>query len=159
MPIKTQCRRCGKKYRVRDELAGKKIPCKECGAKIRGKDPYAAPPARNTTGYADVAYEEDAYSGTVTTGGRDPYSSGPPRRKRKKKRRKRTAQPARASRRAWWRLPVGILGMLLFIAIGGSAVIGVMEGKNRALRGLFGSIGAVIFFFQIAFGADDDGDE
>lgn len=159
MPIKTQCRRCGKKYRVRDELAGKRISCKECGAKIRVKDPDAASPVRKRTGYADVAYDEDAYSGAATTGGRDPYASVPPRRKRMKKRRKGTAQPARASRRAWWRLPVGILGMLLFIAIGGSAVIGVMEGKNRALRGLFGSIGAVIFFFQIAFGADDEGDE
>lgn len=34
MPIDAQCRQCSKRYRLKDELAGKKFKCKNCGAAV-----------------------------------------------------------------------------------------------------------------------------
>jgi hypothetical protein len=34
MAIVCQCDECGREYRIRDELAGKRVKCKECGAPI-----------------------------------------------------------------------------------------------------------------------------
>lgn len=41
MPISVTCEECNKTYRVKDELAGKRIKCKECGAPISIPDPEA----------------------------------------------------------------------------------------------------------------------
>lgn len=35
MTIIVECQECGKKYRMRDDLAGRTLPCKDCGADIR----------------------------------------------------------------------------------------------------------------------------
>ena len=34
MPIAISCKDCGRDYRLKDELAGKKIKCKDCGATV-----------------------------------------------------------------------------------------------------------------------------
>lgn len=41
LPIEFACDDCGKQYRVRDDLVGRKIRCKECGAPllVQGDDP------------------------------------------------------------------------------------------------------------------------
>ena len=41
MPIRTECEGCGQKYRVKDELVGRRIKCKQCGEKILVVDPDA----------------------------------------------------------------------------------------------------------------------
>lgn len=51
MAIIVQCDECGKKYRLRDDLAGTEIPCKECGAAIWVEDEFDdRPPRRSARG-------------------------------------------------------------------------------------------------------------
>ena len=35
MSLQVECYECGKRYRLRDDMAGRTIPCRECGASIR----------------------------------------------------------------------------------------------------------------------------
>lgn len=50
MAIEFECPECDRPYRVRDDLAGRRIPCKECGARMKvpddGYDEYESAPRR-----------------------------------------------------------------------------------------------------------------
>jgi predicted Zn finger-like uncharacterized protein len=60
MTIPIQCDACGKRYRVVEELAGRRVKCKGCGRTLRvphpGEDPPEAEPADPSA--ADAEYSE-----------------------------------------------------------------------------------------------------
>ena len=155
MAIETQCGQCGKRYRVKDELAGRRIKCKQCGAKIVVEDPFAAADDWGSS-YDDDGYGADPFGG----GGDDPYGAAapPPRKKKKKKTGSRSASSSRSvsSGKPFWKLPVGILGMLGCLALIGLGVIGIMDGRVRAARAIVGAVFGLLFCFKLAFGAEGD---
>ena len=58
MALKVQCESCGKVYRVRDELAGKKLKCKSCGHALQVPDRPNRSPAE-AEGKVPTVTEED----------------------------------------------------------------------------------------------------
>ncbi len=60
MAIVFKCRRCGKRYKVRDEAAGKRIECKECGQKVRVPTPKETHTDDDLLGALDAAEESEA---------------------------------------------------------------------------------------------------
>ena len=86
MPIDVSCHSCGKPYRLKDELAGKKFRCKACG-EITTADPADAP---STAGPAAPRKRKPASGNPASrrssrNSGRPKRSDAPPRRKRKKR--------------------------------------------------------------------------
>ena len=81
MSISTKCRKCGRRYNLKDEHAGKKFRCKECEAVVTV--PQAEPAS-----FAADDWDDDFGGGTdyEDYGGDEDYGSPPPPpRPRKKK--------------------------------------------------------------------------
>ena len=71
MTLKVQCQSCGKAYRVRDELAGKKLKCKSCGHALQVPDRPKSSPAEAVEKASTVTEEDmikwlDAEYGSTT---------------------------------------------------------------------------------------------
>ncbi len=71
MTLKVQCQSCGKAYRVRDELAGKRLKCKSCGHALRVPDRPNGSPAEAGGKVPNVTEEDmlkwlDAEDGSTT---------------------------------------------------------------------------------------------
>jgi hypothetical protein len=56
MTILVACEKCGFRYKLKDELAGKKAKCKECQAVFVVPQPMAPPTPVATTGHGDPVY-------------------------------------------------------------------------------------------------------
>ena len=56
MSIRIECEKCGFEYKLRDDLAGKKVKCKICQAVFVVPSPAAGPQAVDTTGHGDPVY-------------------------------------------------------------------------------------------------------
>jgi Suppressor of fused protein (SUFU) len=56
MTISIACEKCGFRYKLKDELAGKKVKCKECQAVFVVPQPAAPPTPVATTGHGDPVY-------------------------------------------------------------------------------------------------------
>ena len=78
MPINVACN-CGKKYRLKDELAGKKFKCKECDQILIARSSPSAPKKKTSRGPARP--KPDASTPPS-------QESDAPQRRRKKKKRK-----------------------------------------------------------------------
>jgi len=56
MTISIACEKCGFRYKLKDELAGKKVKCKECQTVFVVPQPIALPTPVSTTGHGDPVY-------------------------------------------------------------------------------------------------------
>jgi hypothetical protein len=56
MAIETSCEKCGYEYKLKDELAGRKVKCKICQAVFVVPRPQAGPTPVATTGHGDPVY-------------------------------------------------------------------------------------------------------
>ena len=114
MAIIFKCRRCGKRYKVRDEAAGKRFECKECGQKVRVPTPKETHTDDDFLGALDAAAAEESVSGGPNLAPRPAPVVG-----RKKRKRQKTEPPASASdsvltRSARYALAGAVVGAIVF---------------------------------------------
>ncbi len=147
MTIEFECPECSRKYRVKDELAGRKVSCKDCGSRISVPD----------------GYEENDEWGEYHDNEPEPV---PVRRKRsgsagQRKSRKNGQAAVGSSGGSMYEFDVSrltVVGwMLVFVslvtgigsAMGIVAATGGMRNNDRGTRKLLGlvgfGIGAVVF--------------
>lgn len=142
MAIKTECPSCGKDYRVKDELDGRKIRCKECG------EPFQVQIAEVDDVWDDD-YDDDRHSDNQSAAA---AAKSMPRRSRRRSSVGSGDQPRRSSRRPAWMVPVGILGIVAGLGITGFGIWGFMEGHRRAMKatlvGVFMTAGALKWVFS-----------
>ena len=145
MAIETQCPGCRKRYRVKDELAGRKIKCKQCGKPIKVEDPLAMQDDEWAGDYGDDGYGEDpAYAEPAR-----------PKKKGSVKKKKKAATKSASSTKAAWKLPVGILGIAGGIGLLVFSIYGISNGIRKSFRALGGAVVMIGFFFNLAFGGED----
>jgi len=144
MTIEFECPDCSREYRVKDELAGRKVTCKGCGEKIFIPDPDAADDE-----YGD---EWDDYS--------EPEPAPPVRRRSgsaaQKQARKKGKAAASSSDGSIYEFDVSrltVVGwMLVFVslvagigsAMGIVVATGGMKNNDRGTRKLLGLVGFAI---------------
>lgn len=115
MAIVFKCRRCGKRYKVRDEAAGKRIECKECGQKVRVPTPKETHTDDDLLGAAEES----------ESGGPDlaPLPAPVIRRKKRKREKDETEPPQSASdsvltRSLQYAVAGAVLGAISFTVFG-----------------------------------------
>ncbi|MEZ6122288.1 MAG: hypothetical protein R3C49_03805 [Planctomycetaceae bacterium] len=126
MPIEIQCPDCSKRYRVKDELAGKTLPCKACGGRMKVGRAAPAPPPPEEDLWGDGGFEDEPA-----------YGSPPPRKKAKKagSSKKSTASGSSEGPSVLKRIG-GILAIVLGALIAVSSVVALINGTPRAARGI-----------------------
>lgn len=144
MAIETQCPKCRKRYRVKDELAGRKIKCKQCGGPIKVEVPQAVPDDE----WGDEGYDEEI-----------PAAAPPPPRRKKgtgKKPAKKSAGKARSSSKPVWHLPVGILGLIAGFGLLAFSIYGIINGMRKSFRALGGAVFLIAGSYNLAFGNSEE---
>lgn len=151
MVIETECRSCGRSYRVKDELEGRKIRCKDCGK------PFVVKVAVDEEDDWGDDYGDDEY------GSQDAYSqpAALPRRGKSAAKKKNTAAARKRSKSAGngrpvWKIPVGILGICAGLGIIGFGIWGFMEGHRRSFKAMMVGVFVALGAGGWAFGTDDD---
>ncbi len=117
MTIEFECPDCSREYRVKDELAGRRVTCKDCGTKIN---------------VPDLDQEDDEWGDYE-----DEPAPAPVRRRPKKssggsKKNKKASE----SSGAVWKKIMGPLAMLLGVVIAGFSLMSLLDGNGRAVRGI-----------------------
>jgi len=154
MAIIFKCRQCGKRYKVRDEAAGKRVECKECGQKMRVPTPKETHADDDIPVALDPAAAAESVSGGPNLAPRPAPVVG-----RKKRKRQKTEPPASASDSVLTRLPqyalagavVGAIFFAVFVVIDtfvfSSADYGIVYKQPEAnffvVLIIYGAIGAV----------------
>jgi hypothetical protein len=140
MPVPLQCPNCGKRYRLREELAGKRVRCK-CGTVLtvpsRAEDPV------ESSGELQLDDEppEPAGGGTrAEAASADSATVRPPRRRKRE---------SRSSRRK--RIAVGILSIIYGVAMvpfiyftGPMAQVGIIKLITKLVLAVAIAIGGVL---------------
>jgi len=131
MPITLQCPGCGKGYRLRDDLAGKRVKC-ACGTETTVPAPEAEAAASSNEFQLDEEPRQPVAPPTPppvprkdATGGASSATDGPPRR-----RKRRDAASEK------WRIPIGLLS----IAYGSVAAVSILyAGLSELPAGIIGT--------------------
>lgn len=155
MAISTECPSCGRSYRVKDELDGRKIRCKDCGEPFQIQDVNAVQEDNWDDDYADDSYGAqdqyaDDYAGSAPTPRRRKKSSG------KKTRSSKKSPTKSSSSKPAWHLPVGILGIILGVALTGFGIYSITQGARKAGKATYGGIVVLIASARLAFGGADE---
>lgn len=154
MAIDTECPSCGRTYRVKDELDGRKIRCKDCG------EPFQIIDVNGVQEEVwDDEYEDDAYG---AQGQYDDYAEPAPQPRRRKKTAgggsgasKKSAARSSSAKPAW-HLPVGLLGIVAGIGLTGFGIWAITQGKRKAGRATYAGIVVLIAAAKLAFAGDDE---
>lgn len=130
MPIDVQCASCGKRYDIKDSLAGRNLPCKECGAGM-------------PVPHSGLDHEEDF--------GDDGNVSEPAPSRRKRSESKKTTRGklnSSTSKPGVLKRIFAVLGVLFGIGIVLFGAYGVINGHMRAGR----AIGGGLVMASVSFG-------
>ncbi len=125
MAIDVQCPDCRKQYRVKDKRAGTTLDCKQCGATM------SVPNAEMQDNEDWGDYDPDPISGPSL-----------PKRRKAKGTSKKKSKPQSTKPSVGKRL-FAIIGMALGGLIVAGSIYAMVQGKPRAVRGIF--TGCVIF--------------
>lgn len=160
MAIETECPSCGKGYRVKDELDGRKIRCKQCDTPFKVKDLTALEEDAWDDEYGDDKYGDDEYGSepdSRTASAPAAMPSGKKKRSGGSSGSRKASAKNTSSGKPAWMMPVGVLGILAGVGITGFGIWGFMEGHRKSgkatLVGVFMTIGAVKWVFS---SADDE---
>ncbi len=129
MVIDVQCEACRKRYRVKDNLAGRRIKCKQCEAVMVVPDPMSADDE-----WGD--YEDEP-------------ELPPPRAKsaKRKPNRKKTTKPV-SEGPGLGKKVFAVIGMALGVVVAIGSVVALLNGTPRAVRG----IGTGCIITAVSFG-------
>lgn len=156
MVIETECPSCGKGYRVKDELDGRKIRCKKCGKPFKVEDFTAQQEDAWDADYADDEQGDEQYGddyGAQT----DPYAApaSMPGRKKKRSGGQSRSQIA-SSKKPAWQFPVGILGILVGVGLTLFGIWAITQGERKAGKATYGGIFLTMGAARLAFSGGDD---
>lgn len=139
MTIDLQCDDCGKRYRLKDSLAGRRIKCKDCGAAINVIDPADA--------MEDEWNDGDDFGGDLGAYGDEPAMPAPKKRKGgKKKSKKNSGDTPGIGKRIF-----AVIGMAVGALITVGSVFAIVGGNMRGIRGVITGlviIGVCIGWFK-----------
>lgn len=133
MPIEIQCKSCQKKYRVKDALAGRKLPCKQCGKSM--SVPHLE--------FEDDEFGDDEWGDEMEM---EPAPTLPKRRSGKKKSGKKSKSNA-ASPGMGKRI-LAILGMVFGVVIVLGGAFAMADGNMRGARGIGSGIVMLVVSFN-----------
>lgn len=127
---------CGKKYKVSDEAAGKKIRCKDCGESIAVPRAKASSPVKKPAKPAGDDLDWDDLSSDELSGG-DAVESAPPppRRGSSAGRAKASTAKSQGGGANPLKMIFGVLAILLGVTMICGAIYGVVNGHTRRAGG------------------------
>lgn len=127
---------CGKKYKVSDETAGKKIRCKECGETIAvpGGNSVAKKPAKSEDDDLDW---DNLSNDELSEGDASTPAPAPPRRGSAAGSKPKAAAESRSSGGGPSPIKMvgGVLAMLLGVSIAGFAIYNLVAGEGGRAGG------------------------